>query len=149
MLYYAAKGCPATPLQPSQKCFRAGGLKAAGGRTERRTPMFQWLKRNEKDPAGQPRLPGPKNLPDDVGRTLVVDLKQEPNWVWTLKAVVKPEQEKGRFLVRVYDERTVASKGLRVTDYNSFTQNPEMILFEGWFNKKSHEAHISAYQKAA
>jgi hypothetical protein len=111
--------------------------------------MFGWLKKNNGSAAGQKKLPGPKNLPDDVGCTLVVDHKQEPNWAWSLKAVVKPGDEKSVFLVRVFDERAVSSQGVRVKDYNSFNERPDLILFDGWFNKKTHRAQITSHRKAA
>jgi hypothetical protein len=111
--------------------------------------MFGWLNKNNVGAAGQEKLPGPKRMPDDVGRTLVVDHKLDFNWVWTLKVVVKPGEAKGNFLVRVFDERDVSSKKLQVRDYNSFNENPELILFDGWFNKKTHVAKIKSCQKAA
>jgi hypothetical protein len=118
-------------------------------RLERRRAMFGWLKKNDGKADGQAKLPGPRNLPDDVGRTLVVDHKQEPNWAWSLKAVVKPGEEKSVFFVRVFDERAVSSQGVRVKDYNSFNERPDLILFDGWFNKKTHSAQITSHQKAA
>ena len=111
--------------------------------------MFGWLKKSNGGKTGPEKLQGPKNMPDDVGRTLVVDHKQDPNWAWSLKTVVKPGEEKGVFFVRVFDERVVSSKGVRVKDYNSFNEHPDLILFDGWFNKKTHAAQIKSYQQAA
>ena len=111
--------------------------------------MFEWFKKSNGATGGQAKLPGPRDLPDDIGRTLVVDHKQDPNWVWSLKAVVKPGEENSVFLVRVFDERAASSQGVRVKDYHSFNEHPDLILFEGWFNKKSHAAQIISHQKAA
>jgi hypothetical protein len=111
--------------------------------------MFGLFKKNKGFSPVQEKLPGPKAMPDDVGRTLVVDHKQDPNWVWSLKAVVKPTEEKGAFLVRVFDERIASSKGMQVKDFNSFNEHPELILFDGWFNKKTHAAQLKPLPKAA
>jgi hypothetical protein len=107
------------------------------------------FKKNSEGAVGREKLPGPKYMPDDVGRTLVVDHKQDPNWVWSLKAVLKPGPEKDVFLVRVFDERTVSQLGMQVRDYHSLNEHSELILFGGWFNKKTHAAEIQSYSKAA
>lgn len=98
-------------------------------------------KKNTAGPQGE-RLPGPTHIPDDVGRALVLELKQDPGWAWSLKAVLKPTSERGGFEVRVYEEKQVESCGLRVRDFKTFDDHPHLILFEGEFNKKSHAARI-------
>jgi hypothetical protein len=110
--------------------------------------MFGWFRKDKGTAPGAEKLPGPKYMPDDVGRALVVDLKQDPNWVWSLKAVVKPGERKGFFTVRVFDERVAASRGVRVKDFHSLNDHPELVIFDGWFNKKTHEAEIKSYLKA-
>ena len=119
------------------------------GQRERRRAMFGWFKKSSGENPAQSKLPGPRSLPDDVGRTLVVDHKQDPNWTWSLKAVVKPGEEKSVFLVRVFDERSAFSQGVRVKDYHTFDERPDLVLFDGWFNKKTHKAEIKSYLKAA
>ena len=102
--------------------------------------MFNFWKRQK----GSDRLTGPKDIPNEVGGFLVVSLKQDPYRVWTLKAVIKPEGEKKKFLVRVYDPKMVNSKGVTIKNYNTFDECPEFILFSGWFSKDTHlaEAYI-------
>jgi hypothetical protein len=136
------------PLRGRKKLRRLP-IRNDQGRPERSRAMFGWFKRNNGNAAGQKKLPGPRNLPDDIGRTLVVDHKQDPNWAWSLKAVLKPGEEKSVFLVRVFDDRAVSSQGVRVTDYNSFNERPDLVLFDGWFNKKTHTAQVTSHQKAA
>lgn len=98
-------------------------------------------KKNASGAQGQ-RLPGPTHIPDDVGRALVVELKQDPGWTWSLKAVLKPTSERGGFEVRVYEEKQAESRGVRVRDFKTFDEHPDLILFEGDFNKKTHAARI-------
>ena len=106
--------------------------------------MFDFFKKKGTDGDKAAKLPGPRPIPDEVGRCLVVDLKQDPNWVWTLRAVVKPTAEKGGFEVRVYDERNAAVRGLTIRDYHAFDPHPELVLFSGSYNKKTHEAQLTA-----
>ena len=89
------------------------------------------------------KLPGPKDLPMPVGRDIVVQFKKEPDWVWSLRTVVRKNPTgKKVFDVRVFSERTAAEKNVKVRDYTSLDEHPELILFEGWFDEESAETHI-------
>jgi len=122
----------------------------------RRLKMF-WKKKQMVAPAtavkppetkaGKPlpepeKPPGPQDIPELVGRHLVVQKKKDPDWVWRLKAVVR-KSPKGRkaFDVRVFDAAAV-SKKVKVKDYTSLDEHPDLILFEGWFDKESMTAEL-------
>ena len=92
----------------------------------------------------------PKSIPDAVGRYLVVSLGKNPDWVWNLKAVMRSNgTDKDSFEVRVFDPSQVAERGIKVRDYTTFNEHPEMILYEGWFNKRTFESKIQATEKSA
>jgi len=82
-------------------------------------------------------LPGPKGLPNPVGRDIVTILGGDPDRVWNqFKAVIRPREEKqDTFDVRVFDEGQASSQRITVKDYNSLTDHPELILYEGWYTK--------------
>ncbi len=84
-------------------------------------------------------LPGPKDLPNPVGRDIVTKLGGDPEKVWnTFKAVIRPKEgAKDAFEVRVFDGVQAASKKITVKDYNSLTEHPELILYEGWYDKSA------------
>jgi hypothetical protein len=46
------------------------------------------------------------------------------------------EGEKDTFEVRVFDQAEATSQKIIVRDYNSLTEHPELILYEGWCNNK-------------
>ena len=107
--------------------------------------MFQkfWKKRSEGEENRVEKLPGPKNIPDAVGRYLVVDLDKDPDWVWNLKVVLRGHPEsKDVFDFRVYNEMQLSGKGIRIKNYTSFDTAPELILYQGWFNKRTNEVHV-------
>jgi hypothetical protein len=90
----------------------------------------------------------PKTIPDPVGRYLVVSLGKNPDWVWNLKAAMRSNgADKDTFEVRVFDAAQAADKGIKVHDYHTFDEHPEMILYEGWFNKRTFEAKIQGRGK--
>jgi len=88
-------------------------------------------------------LPGPKDPPNPVGREIVTVLGGNPDKIWYFKAVMRPKEgEKNTFEVRVFDPAQAGSQKITVQDYNSLTEHPELILYEGWFNEKSAEAKM-------
>ena len=110
--------------------------------------MF-WKFWEKKEAPGEPKpvkLPGPKNMPDPVGRFMVVNLGKNPDWVWRLKSVRRPrpadEMNKEPYDVRVFDESEAAAKKVRVKNYLSLDEHPELILFEGWYDKKNFKVDL-------
>ncbi|MBU2497563.1 MAG: hypothetical protein KKE57_01555 [Proteobacteria bacterium] len=110
-----------------------------------------WEKKAEVvAPAGPnaEKLPGPKEIPYPVGKHLVVALNQDPDWVWQLKGVVRHRPEgKDAFDVRVYSVNDAVLKKVSVKNYTSLDAHADLILFEGWFDKKSMEVHVEAKTK--
>ena len=90
------------------------------------------------------KLHGPTGLPELVGREIVVSCHKDPDWVWnTLKAVVR-QNPKGKkvFDVRVFSDSAAQDKHIKVKDYTTFDEHPELILFEGWFDKETYSSKI-------
>ena len=84
------------------------------------------------------KLAKPKELPDRVGRYLVTKLKEDPDWVWSLKAALRPKaDEKDAFEIRIFNPEDAVRKGVAVTDYNVLDAHPDMILFTGWYKKNT------------
>ena len=100
----------------------------------------------EKKGNGSPhKLPGPKDIPYPVGRYLVVDKGQDPDWVWGLQGVVLPKEgTKDVFYVRVFSANDASMKKISVKNYHSLDEHPELVLFHGWFDKKTMEVEIQA-----
>jgi hypothetical protein len=106
--------------------------------------MFSFFKKKSSE-GKEERLSGPKTLPAVVGQCIVVKLGGDPDRVWSLKAVLKPNvKSKNAFDVRVFDDSPLLSS--KVKDYNSLNEHPELILYEGWFDKKTLEAEIKTKQ---
>ena len=82
------------------------------------------------------KLPRPRELPQQVGGYLVVREKLDPDWVWALKCVVRryPER-KAQFDFRVFDPAQAKMTGLNVVNFKSLDDHPELILYQGKYNK--------------
>lgn len=95
------------------------------------------------------KLPRPKEIPNLVGRFLVVSLGKDPDWVWNLRAAIRPQaNQKSAWDVRVFDDREVASKGIKIENFNTLEKHPELVLFEGWFDKRSMKVELEEKQSA-
>ena len=113
-----------------------------------------WQKSATDSPAGGnslPRLPKPKDLPQELGRHLVVAAGHEPDWVWALKCVFMPrdgQKPKGLCDLRIFHPEEVAREGVSVRDYASLDAHPQLILFEGWMDQTSRQFQIQFLRKA-
>jgi hypothetical protein len=107
--------------------------------------MF-WKKKPAVEEPSKPKvekLPKPKDIPELVGRYLIRQMKKDPDWVWKLKGVVRQRSEdKDAFDFRVFDEAQVAAKKVAIKDYTSLDEHPDLILYQGRFDKKSGEVQI-------
>jgi len=100
-----------------------------------------FLKRQEAK-EGKVKLPGPKEIPELVGRYMVVQMQKNPDWVWKLKGVVRPTEKKKAFYCRVFDQGQTTAAGVSVKDWTSLNEHPELILWEGYFDKETLEARL-------
>jgi hypothetical protein len=98
---------------------------------------WKFWKTDNKNGPRPSKLPKPKDLPERIGIHMVTQLKLDPDWVWSLKGVVRPATEKNNFEIRIFDPKEAVISDMVVRDYNSLDDNPEMILFEGGFNKNT------------
>jgi len=110
--------------------------------------MF-WNKKIKKtDPLTlqKPKLKAPIDLPQPIGRYLVVNLQRDPDWVWNLKAVLKPVEggKNSARLFRVYDPVQSAKQGVKILNYDSLDACPELILYAGDFDRDSHAVTMAA-----
>jgi hypothetical protein len=110
----------------------------------------KWFKKNDCSTPQKPRLKPPIDLPQQVGRFLVVNLGEDPDWVWELKAVIKPVEggKKSARHFRVYDPVKTAKQWIKVRDYHSLDDYPDLILYEGDFDRDTHAVSLSAGQPA-
>ncbi|OGP55182.1 MAG: hypothetical protein A2162_05280 [Deltaproteobacteria bacterium RBG_13_52_11b] len=106
--------------------------------------MF-WNRKQARD--GEERLPGPKGIPGSVGSYMVVQMKKNPDWVWKLQGVVRPADKKKAFYCRVFDASQAAQAGVKVKDWTSLEDHPELILWEGYFDKETNKVRDEKFVK--
>ena len=86
------------------------------------------------------KLPRPKDLPQEIGRYLVVEENMDPDRVWNWKCVMlSRDGGSALFSFRIFSETAAAEKNVRVRDYMSLDAHEDLILYEGWFDRKSRQ----------
>jgi hypothetical protein len=83
------------------------------------------------------KLPKPKDLPGRVGIYMVTQLKLDPDWVWSLKGAVRPTTDMHICDIRIFDPKEAVVGDVVINNYDALDRYPEMILFEGSFNKST------------
>ena len=99
-----------------------------------------WKKQATDDSGGASaiKLDKPKDLPEAVGRKMVVDMKLDPDFVWSLKYVSRPSEDRPRTKqFRIYNPVKATQAGVLVKNWTSFDDQPELIMYSGYFDKTS------------
>ena len=106
--------------------------------------MF-WKRKETKE--GEVKLPGPKDIPRLVASNMVVEGKKNPDWVWKLKAVVRPTEKKKAFYCRVFSEAQAAQAGVKVKDWNTLDDHSTLILWEGYIDNETNTVRREKFAK--
>ena len=104
-----------------------------------------WQKGDAAHANAQSKVSRPRDLPERVGRYLVVDLGMDPDEVWRLKAVSRPREDgSSRRDIRIFNPAAVDHADITIRNYDSLEVYQEMILFEGWYDKKTNQLEITS-----
>lgn len=96
------------------------------------------------------RLEKPRDLPQEVGRYLVVEQGLDPDWVWGLKCVRKSrENSKSAFDIRIFSSSTLAQHSVKIKDYASLDNHMDSLLFVGWYDKNTQRVQLERLIKEA
>jgi hypothetical protein len=89
------------------------------------------------------KLAKPQDLPEAVGRKMVVSLKIDPDVVWALKYVSRPfEDQRGVFEFRLFNPENAIQSGVVVKNWQSLDDRPDLILYEGRYSKYAREVDL-------
>ena len=90
-----------------------------------------------------PKLAKPKDLPEAVGRKMVVNMKMDPDVVWSLKFVSRPMGDRrGTSEFRIFDPEMSHLIGLDVKNWTSLNDHPDLIIFSGHYDKSTKHVEI-------
>jgi hypothetical protein len=90
------------------------------------------------------KLPGPRDLPEAVKKTMSANDSIDPDSIQFLKAVVKYGEDGSKVCdIRIFDPSDAEARNIRVKDYNTLTENPDMIICEGKYDETDRKAEIT------
>lgn len=90
-----------------------------------------------------PKLAKPKDLPEAVGRKMVVGMKMDPDVVWSLKYVSRPLGEhRNASEFRIFNPETAHQKGIAIRNWTSLDELPDLILYSGQYDKSAKSVEI-------
>jgi len=104
-----------------------------------------WGKKSEKEKEG--KLSGVVEIPTPVQNYLASEKKIDPEIVKLLKAVVLSTSEAEELKIRIFDNSDALARGITVKNWNSLDENPDLILWEGLFDKKSKSVKLEERKK--
>ena len=85
----------------------------------------------------------PKELPAQIGQYLVTELKQNPDWVWSLRCVTRTKNGVKAFsYFRVFSDSWALKKKISIRNYSLLDEHSELILYEGWTNKNTGKLNV-------
>jgi hypothetical protein len=89
------------------------------------------------------KLAKPKDIPEPVGRKMVVGMKMDPDLVWSLKYVSRPSGERrSASEFRIFNPETARSRGVAVKNWTSLDALPDLILYSGNYEKSTNTIDI-------
>jgi hypothetical protein len=103
--------------------------------------MAFWGKKSGEEK--KEKLAGPRDIPGPVQNYLVAERKMDPDLVKLLKAVIrKGETGEAPLNIRVFDNSEAIAKKVKVEDYTSLDERPDLTLYEGWFDERSKQVKL-------
>ena len=112
---------------------------------------FKFWKRGLSSSNGSlKKLPRPKELSQAVGIYMVSQMKEDPDWVWSLKAVLQPREDSRRkHDIRIYDPADAKEKHIEVENFTTLDSHRELILYFGVIDKDTGGIHLERSSQAA
>ena len=109
-----------------------------------------WKRSQSKTNGSKSDLPRPKQLPDQVGIYMVTHLKEDPDWVWTLRVALRRREENRRVHdMRIFDPREARERHIVVENFDSLDNHPELVLYSGSLNKDTGTVQLEKASQAA
>ncbi len=103
-----------------------------------------WGKKSEKE---EGKLSGPKETPALVRNYLVAERKMDPDLVKFLRAVMHKSATGATFDIRVFDPSEATARKVKVMDYTSLDECPDLIIYDGWFDEGAKQVKLEEKKK--
>jgi hypothetical protein len=94
------------------------------------------------------KLPGPRPVPELIGKHIVNDYKVNADLMQFLKVVVRKRPQKAAvFDYRIFDQSEAEALEVKVKDYSSLDEHEELIFYDGWFDEDTRQVEMTEKKK--
>ena len=101
--------------------------------------MF-WKKSSDQKDS---KLPGPRDIPEPVKKEIAASSDIDPDTIPFLKATVRYGEGEGKNCdIRIFDPSDAEARNIKVKNYDTLTENPDLIICEGHFDEASKKVDI-------
>jgi hypothetical protein len=98
---------------------------------------------NKKSEKEKGKLPRPQTVPALVQKSLLADWKLPAELPPLLKAVVQRNgHEENTHDIRIYDDADAQARKIKVNDYTTLDEHPELTLYEGQFAEAAKKVEL-------
>ncbi|MCX5919655.1 MAG: hypothetical protein NTX30_23660, partial [Deltaproteobacteria bacterium] len=77
----------------------------------------------------------------------VAERKMDPDLAKFLMAVEQKSKTGATFNIRVFDDSEAIAKKVKVKDYTSLDESPDLIIYEGWFDVGAKQVKLEEKKK--
>jgi hypothetical protein len=103
---------------------------------------------NKDNNAKVEKLQGPKETPTLVQNYLINTTKLNPTLARIFKSVVRKNDDGQKsYDIRIYDEGDATARKIRVKDYTSLDENPNLIIYEGKYDETTKKVELTEKKK--
>jgi hypothetical protein len=107
--------------------------------------MF-WNKKEKK---------GPKELGGFLSRVVSREMEKHPSsnvdsdhWVKYMAVERAQTDDQDKIDFRIFDQWAAEKANVKVVEYSSLDDHPDLVLYEGWYSKKEKNSEVR-YRRAA
>jgi hypothetical protein len=94
------------------------------------------------------KLLAPRQMPGMVEKYLAANYKMDAEIARLLKVVARRQpQTQGAFDCRVFDQSEAEAREIKIKDYTSLDEHPDLILYDGWFDEGSKRVELVEKRK--
>ncbi len=95
------------------------------------------------------KLPAPRAITPMVEKYMISEMKINPEWIPLLRAVVRNSSNGDKkYDIRILDELDAKAKEVKVENFLTLNEHPDLILYEGWFDDGTKKVELIEKKKA-
>jgi hypothetical protein len=94
------------------------------------------------------KMTGPRPIASTVEKHMVSDMKTNPEWIPFLRSVIRHDgRGENAYDIRIIDEADAKAKGIKIENFLTLNEHPDLILYEGWVDEATKRTELIEKKK--